>query len=246
MTLNKPVYLHALRAQSDAPLRLVLAALLLMGLYAFVANGITVNGTPLSGIHALVNGGNSLLLALLWLLGLGLISRDISSGSIQLVLLRPLSRASYVLSKWAALFSFGLAVLLFMHAAYAAQHPLDADGLGQQALLLSAQAVQVAAIAAMIAFFSTVPMRFGELGLLAVLGAGLTLLKLMNLRWQLQALDQALGFAWKLLLPGADAPDAPDQALWTGLALNAAIAVAALAGAMALLRRREFSYAESA
>lgn len=246
MRLNKAVFLHALRGQSDAPLRLALAGLLLLVLYAFVGNGVTVNGTPLSGIHALVNGGNSLLPALLWLFGLGLISRDISSGSIQLVLLRPLSRASYVLSKWAALASFGVAVLLFMHAAYALHHSFSGQNAVELGLLLGAQLVQVAAVAGIIALFSVLPVRFGELGLLSVLGVVLVLLRLMNLRWRLDALDQALAFAWKVLLPGADAPDAPDNALWTGLGLNAAVAVASLAWAVALLRRREFSYAESA
>src|ERR1019366_3657329 len=88
VTLNKPVFLNTLRSQADAPVRLVIAGLLGILLYSFVSGGVTVNATLISGIDSLVTGGNSLLTMLLWLLGLGLISRDIRSGSIQLVLLR--------------------------------------------------------------------------------------------------------------------------------------------------------------
>lgn len=246
MRLNKAVYLHALRAQSDAPLRLAVAGLLLLLLYAFVANGITVNGASLSGLWALQKGGNSLLLALLWLLGLGLISRDISGGSIQLVLLRPLSRAAYVLSKFSALASVGLAVLIGMHAAAILHQGFDAFSPAEQGLLFAAQAAQVLAASALITLFSCVPARFGELGLLGLLLLALSLLKLLNLRWGLAPLDEAVAFAFRVLLPSAALPNASGQAWAWSLALNAAVGLSALAGAVRLLVRREFSYAESA
>lgn len=243
MTLNKPVYLHALRGQSDAPLRLVLAGLLLLVLYAFVGNGVTVNGTPLSGIHALVNGGNSLLPALLWLLGLGLISRDISGGSIQLVLLRPLSRATYVLSKWFSLALVGWGLLLFIHLSFLAHQGLAGTGAGAWGLVLLAQVAQVAAVCAVIALFSVVPINFGELGLLIGSSLVLALLKGLNLRWGSEALDAALGVAWRILLPSVG--DGTTRLL-TSLPINLGICAGALAAAIALLQRREFSYAEQA
>ena len=84
MTLNRPIIFNTLRSQADAPVRLVIAGLLILLLYSFVGGGVTLNAKLISGIESLVTGGNYLLTTLLWLLGLGLISREISSGSIQL------------------------------------------------------------------------------------------------------------------------------------------------------------------
>jgi ABC-type transport system involved in multi-copper enzyme maturation permease subunit len=242
VTLNKPVFLNTLRSQMDAPVRLVIAGLLTLLLYAFVSGGMMVNAAPISGIGSLVSGGNSLVTMLLWLLGLGLISRDISSGSIQLVLLRPLTRASYVLSKWAALVSVGVGVLLFMHLSYVLHHGADAEAVASLALLFAAQCLQVAAIAAVIALFSTVPINFGELGLLILCSLVFAMLKLLNLRYGLTLIDQTLGYAWRVLLPSVASPEHRD--LIASLVFNVAVAVAALSGAMALMARREFSYAE--
>jgi len=242
VTLNKPIFINTLRSQMDAPVRLVIAGLLALLLYVFVSGGVMVNAAPISGIGSLVSGGNSLLTMLLWLLGLGLISRDISSGSIQLVLLRPLTRASYVLSKWAALASVGVAVLLFIHLSYVAHHGADAEVVSSLALLFAAQCLQVAAVAAVIALFSTVPINFGELGLLILCALVFAMLKLLNLRYGLALVDQTLGYAWRVLLPSVVSPDRRD--LMVSLVFNAVVAVAALSGAMALMAQREFSYAE--
>jgi hypothetical protein len=250
VTLSRPVFLNTLRGHADAPVRLVIAGVMAMMLYAFVGNGITVNGQPLLGPRALVLGGNYLLTALLWLLGLGLISRDISSGSIQLVLLRPLSRPTYVLSKWAGLVAVGWAVLLMMHLGFLTHGGLqgvDAPTLG---LLFGAQVVQVMAVAAVIALFSSVPMNFGELGLLILCLLAYLVLKGLNLRWQVPGLDEGLRVAWRLVLPSVDyspgLEDAGQAGLFLSLAVNAGVTVGALAGAMGLLARREFTYAEQA
>lgn len=243
MKLSRPLILNSLRSQLDAPLRLVIAGLAMLILYTFTSGGISLNGTPLAGTGALLTGGNSLLSAVLWLLGLGLISRDISGGSIQLVLLRPLSRASYVLSKWAALCGIGLALLLFIHLSFLLHQGLSAPDAASLPLVFAAQALQVAAVCAVITLFSTVPINFGELGLLALGALILGMLKGMNYRWNSAALDQALGVAWRILLPSVG--DGTTRLL-TSLPINAGICVAALAGAMALLQRREFSYAEQA
>lgn len=248
MTLNKPVFLNTLRSQMDAPVRLVIAGLLGILLYAFVSGGVRVNDTPISGIGSLVSGGNYLLTMMLWLLGLGLISRDISSGSIQLVLLRPLTRATYVLSKWAALVSVGVAVLLFMHASYMAHHGVNAEAASSLLLIFAAQCLQVAAIAAIIALFSTVPINFGELGLLILCSVVFLMLKLINLRYGLELVNQVLDYAWRVLLPSVaitgDFANNGSAELIASIAFNIVVAVAALSGAMALMARREFTYAE--
>jgi ABC-type transport system involved in multi-copper enzyme maturation permease subunit len=246
--LNKPVFLNTLRSQMDAPVRLVIAGLLTILFYSFISGGLTVNATPISGAGSLVMGGNYLLTMLLWLLGLGLISRDINGGSIQLVLLRPLTRASYVLSKWAALASVGVAVLLFMHVSYLVHHGVNAETAFSLVLIFAAQCLQVAAIVAVIALFSTVPINFGELGLLILCALVFLMLKLLNLRYGLALVDQSLGYAWRVLLPSVTfAPgfaDSGSKDLIVNLAFNTVVAIAALSGAMALMAQREFTYAE--
>lgn len=248
MILNKPVFLNTWRSQADGLVRLVIAGLLAIVLYSLVSGEAMVNGTPISGIGSLVSGGNYLLTMLVWLLGLGLISREIRSGSIQLVLLRPLTRASYVFSKWAALASAGVVVLVFMHVAYLAHHGLEADSIASLVLLFAAQCLQVAAIASVITLCSVVPINFGELGLLILCLLIVAMIKLLNLHYGLTVVDQGLAYALRILLPSVTfTPDSANDGqgdLIAGLVFNAVVAVAALVGAISLMARREFTYAE--
>lgn len=48
-----------------------------------------------------------------YILGFGVIGQDMSSGTIQVILSRPLSRVSYVLSKWTAIFLGSVFLCLF-------------------------------------------------------------------------------------------------------------------------------------
>jgi len=243
MKLSKAVYLHALRSQADARVRLVLVGLLGLILYALVKGGVTLNAMSLTGIDVLLKAGNSLLLVMVWLVGLGLISREASSGSLQLVLLRPLSRPSYLLSKWAALASVGLGLLLLTHGVFLAYQGLGPLDPSTYAVLFGAQCLQVAAVAAVVALFSSVPIAFGELGLLALFTVVFLALKVMNFRLGSELLSQSLDLAWRALLPGV-AFDGGVGSLLSGAAFNAVVMVAALSGAMAVLRRREFTYAD--
>jgi hypothetical protein len=153
-----------------------------------------------------------------------------------------------VLSKWAALSSAGIAVLLFMHAAYLAHHGIDGEVAPSLFLLFAAQCLQVAAVASVIALFSTVPIKFGELGLLMLCVLIVLILKLFNLRYSVVFLDQVLDFAWRVVLPSVVfAPNDADTGhgdLMISLVFNAVVAIATLSGAMALMARREFTYAE--
>ncbi|HTB34361.1 MAG TPA: ABC transporter permease subunit [bacterium] len=243
MRLNKAVFLHALRSQADARVRLILAGLLGLILYVSLSGGVTLNGMGLAGIGALLKACNSLLLLMVWLLGLGLISREASSGSLQLVLLRPVSRPSYLLSKWAALSALGWALLLLAHASFLAHQGLGGVDAGTYGAIFGAQCLQVAAVAAMVAFFSCVPIAFGELGLLALFVAVFLVLKVLNFKLASELLGQTLDLAWRALLPGVDY-DGGLGSLAAGAAFNAGVLLAALAGAVAVLRRREFTYAD--
>lgn len=246
--LNSAIFVNTLRSHVDTPVRLVIGGFLVFLLYLLVSGGVSVNATTMSGIGSLAMGGNSLLSMLVWLLGLGLISRDIASGSIQLVLLRPLSRASYVLTKWVALTSVGLIVLVLMYGAYLVQHAITIDRADPLVVLFAAQCLQLAAIAAVITLFSTVPMKFGELGLLMLSALLLLTLQLVNMRYGVQFLDDAVTLAWQILLPKVTVTpafaDGEYREVIVGMALNAGVAVVAASSAVGLMRRREFTYAE--
>jgi hypothetical protein len=125
---------------------------------------------------------------------------------------------------------------------------VDAKVISSLVLLFTAQCLQVAAIASVIALFSAVPIKFGELGLLMLCGLVVLMLKLLNLRYGVVILDQALGYAWRVLLPSVNLAssfaDSGSEDLVVNLVFNAVIAAAALSGAMALMARREFTYAE--
>jgi hypothetical protein len=60
--------------------------------------------------------------------------------------------------------------------------------------------------------------------------------------------DQKLAYAWRILLPSVTfTPDAATDGqgdLIASLIFNAVVAVAALSGAIRLMARREFTYAE--
>jgi ABC-2 family transporter protein len=252
MRVNRAVYLNTLRWFLDSPARLMAAGL--MGFLAYLAIGgvahLQINGVPANGLFstpdALAGAGDKVLVLLAWVLGVGLIRREVASGSIQLVLLRPLSRSSYVLSKWAALATLNLAFLVFCYAVLVLRGGAGSLSPGDLALLFSAQAVQVLALAAVLTCFSAVPFNLGELGLglLAVVG-------LLILGHYADALDQAwlnsvVDFGYKAVFPRVAAftgPDGLDNA--ASLGFNAGVTVAGLGLAMALLQRREFTYSET-
>lgn len=259
MRLNKPVYLNTLRSFLDAPLRLVLLALVLLAFYGLAAS----QGDPLQGslgmgpdgqaklLALMASLGNKVLTAMVWLLGYGLVSREASRGSIQLVLLRPLSRASYVLSKWAALVSLAWGATLAVHLIFLVRGWMPLLGPSQWGLVLGAQLLQVAALAAVLTLLSCVPVGFGELGLLLLGWLGLLLLGAYAQRLDWVWLTQAADLGRRFLLP--DIPGSGLMATFAGtaqadfvgsLAFNAAVLGLALAGAIALLGWREFSYAD--
>jgi hypothetical protein len=68
-------------------------------------------------------------------------------------------------------------------------------------------------------------------------------LKVLNFKLASELLNQALDLAWRALLPELDF-DGGLGHLASSAAFNAGVLVAALAGAIAVLRRREFTYAD--
>jgi hypothetical protein len=126
---------------------------------------------------------------------------------------------------------------------------------GALLMLLLAQSVQVLALAAVLTFLSCVPFDLGELGV--ALLAAVALWALGHYAGQLQWdwLDQLSTQAFHVLFPqitvngpgmlGALTGAVQDADSLGSCFFNAGVTVAALAGAVALLARREFTYAET-
>ena len=263
MRLNRPVYLNTLRWFFDSPARLIAAGLMALLAYGIAGGSahVMVNGVSSTGMAdappaSLARYGNVVFALLAWILGFGVIRREVSSGAIQLVMLRPLSRASYVLSKWAALVSLNGAFLVFVYLVL-----LLKGGFGQAdgalAAVFLAQAVQIMALAAVITCLSAVPLALGEMGLLLVGVVGLFVLDHYagkpGLAWLGVVAEQGYKVLWpRVAVEGrsmflglvALEPGSVDAA--SSLLFNGAVAAAALCGAVALLARREFTYAETA
>jgi hypothetical protein len=260
MRVSRPVFMNTLRWFLDSPARLVAAGLMMLFVWLVVGGAahIIVNGTPQTGVFdtpasALARYGNVILTLVGWILGLGVIRREISSGAIQLVLLRPLTRADYVLSKWAALAALNLAFLAFLDAVLLLKGGGSLLNAGLLAVIL-AQAGQVLALAAVITFLSAVPSGLGELGLLLL--AGVALLVLGHYAQDQPWLTRLVDGGFKVLRPqvvvegnsaffGMIPLESASVDSVSSLLFNACVAAAALAGAVGLMARREFTYAES-
>jgi ABC-type transport system involved in multi-copper enzyme maturation permease subunit len=254
MRVNRAVYLNTLRWFLDSPARLMAAGL--MAFLAYLAVGgmahFQINGVA-SGLFstpgALAGGGDKALVLLAWILGVGVIRREVASGAIQLVLLRPLTRAGYVLSKWAALATLMLAFLVFCYGVLLLRGGAASMAPGDLGLLFGAQAMQTLALAAVLTCLSAVPFNLGELGLLLLAVVGL----LITAHYA-ESLDQAwmrsvVDFGYKVLFPRVGAFTATDGGdgvdSLASLLFNAGVTVAALGLGMALLQQREFTYAET-
>jgi Cu-processing system permease protein len=186
-------------------------------------------------------------------LGAGVVSRDVSSGAVQMILARPLTRTEYLLGRWlgvlAALGVFlataGALVLLLSFAVFPAFHwsaePLSAAGLlrGAAAALLDG-----ALFSASLLCLSTFLPGYGDLiaYFLAVVGLGAAqsvgaALRRPSISEAAIALRDNLmpDPDWNALLSGQSSSFEP-VGRW-GLALAGLLLVAAL-----VFRRREFAY----
>jgi hypothetical protein len=250
--LNRPVYVNTLRWFLNSTGRVVVAGLIGLVTYGIVAAS-AENGAVSAA--AMADSGNKGLVILAWLLGVGLIRREIKSGSIHLVALRPLSRASYVLSKWAALLTLNLAFLAFVYAVAVLKGGPSALG-GGVAWVALAQVMQIGALCAVLTFLSVLPFSVGELGTAFFAVVVLAVLDHVASRQDWPALGSAADWGFRILIPrvaldGAAVPGllaGPSASVDIGgsLLVNAVILVAALSGAVGLFARREFPYAESA
>jgi len=233
--VNLTLVLAYLRQRLTSPIRLGLLAMFM--LFPLGAAAFTKTLSPLDGIGGL----------LAFVLAAGAIGQDVSSGTLQLLLVRPVSRPSLLVNRWlasvvgAVVMVAGLLVLGTLVLLARGTHP---DGLDLVRMLLEA-ICSAAGYAAVVIALSTLVGGLGDVALYFLSFIFVQMLSgiAMFTHWdwlgrtstELQGvLAPQLSWAW--LVHGT-----PPS--WFALASWASTVTLALAVAITRLNRRELSYA---
>jgi len=233
--MNPTLIAAFLHQRFTSPMRVGLLFLLTV----FPLGAVAVTGTisPLAGIASPI----ALILAA------GAIGQDVASGTLQLLLVRPVSRPSVLLNRWLAcvLAAVGLTLAMLVLGTLALllrhTHP---DGLDLVRIVLES-ACSAAGSAAVMAMLSTLVGGLGDVGLLvaAVIVtqtfAGLATLERWD--WLARTCTEIQGvispqLGWDWMVHGS-----PPS--WFAITSWASTVTLALAAGIARLNRRELSYA---
>jgi ABC-type transport system involved in multi-copper enzyme maturation permease subunit len=155
--VSLPIILATLRQRFTSPMRIViLITVMWMSMIPLILS-------PGSGFSIL---GDCYFLALT--LAAGMIGQDVSTGTIQLVFARPVTRAQYVFSKWAAV-TLGTWCVIALECVLAGVVMLARGApipWGGAALFLANNALLALGTAAVMALLSALVPGLGDLGLL--------------------------------------------------------------------------------
>lgn len=232
--MNPTLVLAFLRQRFTSPMRLALVLLISV----FPLGGVVLTGqlNLLSGIAA----------PLALILAAGAIGQEVSSGTLQLLFARPVTRPSYLVSRWfgATVAAFAIVVVASALAALGllargmAPQPLDVVRLWLDALC------SAGGHAAVLIMLSTLAGGLGDLGLYVAaffvnqMFAGLA--SIQRWAWLQRATTEVQGFlgpqlSWVWL--GRDLPIS-----WFAIVSFASTVVLSLAAGIWFLNRRELSY----
>jgi ABC-type transport system involved in multi-copper enzyme maturation permease subunit len=233
--VNPTLFTAFLRQRLTSPMRVGL--MFLATVFPLGAVAITGSLSPLNGIAT----------PIAFILAAGAIGQDVASGTLQLLLVRPVSRPSVVLNRWLAAVigavALTLATLILGTLALLARHT-HPDGLDLARMVLDA-ACSATGSAAIMVMLSTLVGGLGDVGLFAAAAivtqvfAGLAALEHWNV------LARACSEAQRVLVPGLTwewlAHGTPPS--WFAITSWASTVTLALAVGIARLNRRELSYA---
>jgi ABC-type transport system involved in multi-copper enzyme maturation permease subunit len=233
--VNRTLILAFLRQRLTSPMRL--GVIVLTTLFPLGGSVIVGSLTVMNGIAA--------PLALIF--AAGAIGQDVSSGTLQLLLVRPVTRPGYLLNRWlgAVIGSLGLTLLMFALGALGLMlrgMPPAASEVARMALEAVAATTGSAAIMIMLSTLA------GGLGDVAIFFAAMVLLQMFagvamfeHWSWLARAVTELQGvlgpqlsFAWVFQHTPVS---------WFALASWASSITLALAVGIARLNRRELSYA---
>ena len=236
--MNPTLVLATLRQRFTSPMRLVL--LLLFGWMPMLP----ILLSPRMGFAAL---GDCYFLTLA--LAAGMIGQDLSSGTLQLLLARPVTRAQYVFSRWGAVAAgaFLIVVLQTLCAAglmLVRGVPVPWD---QAALHLGNSALLACGTAAVMALLSSLAAGIADLGLLFLVFLSGQVLEKVGLFKSWEWLTRGAGELLRVLRPELDlaALFHGGPAVWPAVVSYLSTVTLCLALAVVVMNRRELSYASS-
>lgn len=236
--MNRTVFLSTIEQRLKSPVRMALAGALLflplLGMWFL----------PVSGFMGLDNGFKFGLI-----IGAGIIGQDLSAGVLQLLFARPVTRMSYVVSRWLGCVTLAAAITAFQ--ILAGSLILQARGMPMEmdtALVFGATQVLAAiGVVSVLTLFSSLIGGFADLGLyllVTILGGVMTVA------------GQITGAAWarhtgeeigRFLSPGLDVGRliGSTSPSWFEITSFVSTIVICLTVAVWLVNRRELSYAST-
>ena len=236
--MNPTLMLATLRQRFTSPIRLLIVMFIgWMPMFAIVLS-------PRSGFATL---GDGYFFALA--LGAGMIGQDVSSGTLPLLLARPVSRAEYVFSRWGAT-AAGAFVALLLQALTAAAIMLVRGApvpWGDAGLFLANGALTVLGAAALLALLSSLAGGLGDIGLLLLLFLSAQVVQKIGMfkgwTWLVRATEEFLGTLQPRLHLGPLAHGGGIS--WFEVVSYLSTVTLCLALAVAVVNRKELSYASS-
>lgn len=236
--MNRTIFLSTIEQRLRSPVRMALAGALLflplLGMWFL----------PVTGFMGLDNGFKFGLIV-----GAGIIGQDLSAGVLQLLFARPVTRMSYVVSRWLGCVTLAVGLTAFQILAgwlilQTRGMPVEAD------FALATGATQVLAaigIVSVLTLFSSLIGGFADLGLyllVTILGGVMTIA------------GQVTGVAWarhtggeigRFLSPGLNVGRliAASSPSWFEITSFVSTIVICITVAVWLINRRELSYAST-
>lgn len=236
--MNLTLVLATLRQRFTSPIRLLIV--LLFGWMPMIQ----ILMAPRAGFAAL---GDCYFLALT--LGAGMIGQDLSSGTLQLLLARPVTRARYVFSRWGAVAAgtFLITVLQALVAALIMALRGAPVPWGEAALFLGNNALLALGTAAVMALLSSLAAGIGDLGLLFLVFISAQVLEKAGMFKSWDWLALGAGELLRALKPELDL--APffhgGPVAWLAVVSYLSTVTLCLGLAVVVMNRRELSYASS-
>jgi len=236
--MNLTLVLATLRQRFTSPIRILIV--LLFGWMPMIP----ILMAPRAGFAAL---GDCYFLALA--LAAGMIGQDLSSGTLQLLLARPVTRAQYVFSRWGAVAAgtFLITVLQTLVAALIMTLRGAPVPWGGAALLLANSALLALGTAAVMALLSSLATGLGDLGLLFLVFISAQVLEKVGMFKSWEWLVRGAGELLRALKPELDlAPFFHGGPIaWLAVVSYLSTVTLCLGLAVVVMNRRELSYASS-
>ncbi len=233
--MNPVIILNTLRERSSSVVVILILAVIGL-LPRIVAMVVGAPSLPEPDSHVLAA----------WILGAGIIGKQVRSGVLQLVFVRPVTRSEYVYSKYFALatavFVFSLIVWLVSCASFWF-HPAELK-LQEAFMNLADHLILSFGIASVIVFLSSLRSGYGDVGLIILLYLTIPLFQQIGAKFSLDSLKRAAVEIERFLTPNFSTTMFGGDISWFSICSYFSTITLCLVLAILVLNRKELSYAE--